>query len=268
MIKVSHESPIAMLDLSLKYNDYQYALAHLIDQQPEYYKWFKEKYKSKDPNGEILLDNSIFELGESYNESRYVEIIDDIKPDFYIVPDVLEDSIATMNKFEKFIKANNYIPGLKIGVVQGKNWKEISDCYKYMSDKADYIAISFDYSYYQHTGNGSTKLEKMCYGRIELIERLVREGIWNWYKPHHLLGCSLAREFKHYPGKYNIRTIDTSNPIVMGIFNHRYVNDLGCNFKISTLLANLIDHIPTQDQIENIMYNVKMFKYIINRYDV
>ena len=35
---------------------------------------------------------------------------------------------------------------LKIGVVQGKTWQELVDCYRFMAEEADYIAISFDYS--------------------------------------------------------------------------------------------------------------------------
>ena len=135
-----------------------------------------------------------------------------------------------------------------------------------MSDKADYIAISFDFSYYQITGNGDTKLERFTYGRQHLIDRLVEEGIWNFRKPHHLLGASLAREFAHYPGKYNIRSIDTSNPVVAGLLGYRYNGDLGLTHKPSQLLADLITAQPNEDQVEDIMYNTKMFKQIVNRY--
>ena len=63
-IKVSHESPIALLPESIKYNDYQYCLVHLMEEQEEYKEWFLEKFQAKVPHGEILLDNSIFELKE------------------------------------------------------------------------------------------------------------------------------------------------------------------------------------------------------------
>ena len=55
---VSHESPISMLDESRSYNDYDYALVHLFEKEPEYYNFFKV---SKTLGREILLDNSIFE---------------------------------------------------------------------------------------------------------------------------------------------------------------------------------------------------------------
>ena len=137
MIKVSHESPIALLEKSLEYNDYQYCLVHLMEEQPEYAEWFLEKYKAMRPDGEILLDNSIFELGHSFDPQKYIDWIRKINPNYYIVPDVLEDAEGTMESWEKF--TSDYIgrpESLRIGAVQGKTWSEISECYKFMSDKA------------------------------------------------------------------------------------------------------------------------------------
>ena len=267
MIKVSHESPVSMLKESLKYNDYQYCLVHLMEQNEQYHDWFMEKYRANDPEGEILLDNSIFELGHSFDPQKYAEWANKIKPNFYIVPDVLEESEATMTSWDKFVAdTGDDLPGLKIGAVQGKTWTDIVECYKFMSDKADYIALSFDFSYYQVTGYGKDKLQRWCNGRPALIERLVKEGIWNWSKPHHLLGASLAREFAAYPGKYNIRSVDTSNPVVAGLLGHRYNGDNGLTHKPSTLLADLINARVDSDQKEDIMYNTKMFKMIMKRY--
>ena len=61
---VSHESPISFLDESRKYNDYDYALVHLFETHPEYYQFFKD---SINLGRQVLLDNSIFELGESFD---------------------------------------------------------------------------------------------------------------------------------------------------------------------------------------------------------
>ena len=67
-------------------------------------------------------------------------------------------------------------------------------------------------------------------------------------------------------GKYNIRTIDTSNPVVAGLLGYRYNNDFGLTHKPTQLLADLITAEPNTDQIEDIMYNTKMFKLILKRY--
>src|SRR6056300_1455870 len=126
MIKVSHESPIALLEKSTEYNDYQYCLVHLMEEQPQYEEWFMEKYKAMHPEGEILLDNSIFELGTAFDSEKYIDWVRKIKPNYYIVPDVLEDAQGTMESWERFTSKYVGCPeSLSIGAVQGKTWKEI-----------------------------------------------------------------------------------------------------------------------------------------------
>ena len=96
-ILVSHECPVSILENSLEFNDYQYCLVHLMEENEKYRDWFTKRYRSLRPNGEILLDNSIFELGESFKPEEYAVWADKIKPNFLIVPDVLEDNEATMS---------------------------------------------------------------------------------------------------------------------------------------------------------------------------
>jgi len=257
---ISHESPISFLEESRSYNDYDYALVHLFETHPEYYNFFKNSIKM---GRQVLLDNSIFELGEAFDPDKFATYAKELKPSFYIVPDVLEDGYATMESFQSFTAKYPDLPGLKIGAVQGKTYDEIVDCYRYMSDFADYIAISFDFSYYLVTGRGKTKLERWGDGRRRLIEQLKSDGVWNKNKPHHLLGCSLAKEFKHYVGDRSIRSVDTSNPVVAGIKELRYNGDLGLQEKPSIMLADLIDHDVTDSQKEDILYNTEQFKEIV-----
>lgn len=257
---VSHESPISILKESRNYNDYDYALVHLFETHPEYYNFFKDSIKM---GRQVLLDNSIFELGKSFDPKKFAKYVKELKPNFYIVPDVLEDGYETIKSFHDFVNKHTDLPGIKIGVVQGKTYDELVDCYKYMSDNADYIAISFDYSYYLVTGTGKTKLQRYASGRYKFINDLKRDGIWNDFKPHHLLGCSLAKEFSFYDNDRTIRSVDTSNPVVAGIKELRYNGNLGLEDKPSIKLADLIDHEVTDSQMEDIQYNVNEFKGII-----
>jgi hypothetical protein len=268
-MKVSHESPISILNLSKEYNDFDYCLVHLLDQYSEYkayYKVAREIY-----NREVLLDNSIFELGKAFDSREFWLKAKEIKPNMFIVPDVLEDSHNTIQSYKDF---NLYTQDIKeqfltkaIGAVQGKTWHELKECYRFMSDNADMIAISFDFSYYQIIGEGKTHLDKWCSGRQHFIQDLINTGLWNWSKPHHLLGCSLAKEFRYYVDRniHNIVSCDTSNPIVAAIHGLKYDADYGLQSKPSTKLADLIAHNFTNDQLELVKYNTTMFKKIIRR---
>jgi len=268
---VSHESPISILDASQSYNDYDYALVHLFETQPEYYNFFKCSLAA---GREVLLDNSIFELGESFDPNKYRTYAEELNPTFYIVPDVLEDSAETMRSWERFmVNGAPDINALKIGVVQGDSYQELVDCYKFMSDNADYIAISFDYKWYERVSLSNRKgrlgqLDRWCAGRQHLIERLMDDGIWDKTRPHHLLGASLAREFRAYvdfADEMNIRSIDTSNPVVAGLKGYRYIAGEGLNHKPSVMLADLISKDVDEDTWADIQFNTCEFKNIIGR---
>ena len=262
-IQVSHESPLCLLDQSREYNDYCYALVHLFERYPQYYSHFRSSVLA---NRQVLLDNSIFELGTAFDSKSFVEWINMLEPTYYIVPDVLEDYKATVDNFMNFTEEYTNLPGLKIGAVQGKTYNEIANCYAFMADAADYIAISFDFSYYQTTGKGYTPLERMMHGRRRLIQTLIDDNIWCWDKPVHLLGCSLPQEFKFYVQQniYNIRSVDTSNPIMAGIKGMRYASDLGLNSKPKGLLAEHLEVTLDADQINLINYNIGAFKSIVS----
>ena len=64
---------------------------------------------------------------------------------------------------------------------------------------------------------------------------------------------------------YNIRSLDTSNPVVAGLLGYQYNGDFGLNHKPSQLLADLIHADPNDDAKEVIRYNTSQFKKIIKR---
>lgn len=260
-MQISHEIPISLLNESIKFNDYDYCLVHLLDTHREYNDFYKTSIK----NGrKVLLDNSLFELETLFNGDIFAEKILDLRPTEYIVPDSLENINETINSFNSFIDKYNDLPGIKIGVVQGKNIEELEECYKFMSDKADKIAISFDYSFYEKLHKSNSKLESWCYGRQKFIKHLLDKEIWNHNKPHHLLGCSLAKEFSIPIYKQIIETVDTSNPIVSAIKNLKYDGINGLDVKPKIKLCDLIDYRLNDNQKEIIYYNVKMFREICN----
>ena len=269
LMKVSHESPISILNLSQKYNDFDYALVHLFEKYPSYYQYFKTARQTY--NREVLLDNSIFELGKAFDPQMFYQAAKDLQPNMFIVPDVLENAQETMVSFLNFREKTKDLKSIfltkSIGAVQGKTWQELKNCYKFMSYEADMIAISFDFSYYQIIGEGTNELEKFCSGRQRFITDLIESGLWEWSKPHHLLGCSLAKEFRFYLDKnvYNIVSCDTSNPVVAAIHGQKYDAEYGLQTKPKTKLADLIEHEFTSDQLEILNYNIKMFKRILYR---
>lgn len=273
MIKIAHEAPISILEKVAELTDYSYALVHLFEEYPEYYKFFEIQLK----NGRrVILDNSIFELGVAFNSNEFAYWIERLQPTEYIIPDVLEDAGQTVDSAARWMQDFKNIPGKKIGVVQGRDFAEIVYCYKQL-DKlgVDKIAISFDYSYYLRSLNNSrdfnqkipdqVKLAGWCIGRIDLLQRMVTENIINFNKPHHLLGCSLPQEFAYYKGEHWnwIETLDTSNPVVAGLQGISYDKFGGLSGKPSIKLFQLINADPIESDLVEIEWNIRKFREIV-----
>lgn len=260
-IKVSHEVPISLLAKSRLFSDYDYCLVHLLPQYPEYFDFFVE---SLEMGREVILDCSIFELGTAFDTEKYVEWIKKLKPTYYIIPDVLEKGIETVKNAQKFIKTYPDLPGTAIAVAQGSTYVELVYCYKSLNELGiPFLALSFDYSFLQEMVKGvfPDKYPKMMLGRQMVLEKMLKEGIINTSKPHHLLGNSLPQEGKFYKEKgwEWIYSVDSSNPVVHGIKRQRY-KDFGLMSKESIKLADLIEHKVTDEELDDILHNVMKYK--------
>lgn len=260
-IKIAHESPKSIFKTIQSLTDYDYALVHLFEEDKEYLNLFKE---AKKEGREIILDNSIFELEEAFDAERFAYWIKELEPTWYIVPDALEDSWKTCIQMASWNEKYSSLPGKKIGVVQGKTYEEIKTCYEYMNSIAnvDMIAISFDYSYYKESVPHPNKYVSWMLGRVKLLGDLLRDGIINEKKPHHLLGCGLPQEFAFYKDYEWIYSLDTSNPVVHGIKGVPYTEQ-GLWSKESQKLFEMINFVP--EKTDEIIKNVVKFKLLTER---
>ena len=264
MIKIAHESPKPIFEEVQRFTDYDYALVHLFEEDEQYLNQFKEAVNK---GREVILDNSIFELEEAFDADKFAKWIDILRPTWYIVPDALEDAAKTCTQMELWNIHHRNVPGKKIGVVQGKTYEEIVQCYKFLDRdaKVDMIAISFDYSYYTESVPHANKYVSWMLGRVKLIGDLVRDGVINRDKPHHLLGCGLPQEFSFYKhAEYNfIYSLDTSNPVVHGIKGIEYGAD-GLWSKESQKLFEMINSEVTEEQISQVKTNIQKFRWFTN----
>ena len=117
-MKVSHEVPRCLLNNSREFNDYDYCLPHLLDKDEHYKKFF---YESKKQGRYIIMDNSLHELGESYDFERLHYWIQELKPNEFIVPDVWMKHSQTA-AMAKYWKQFTYPKGTTpVAVIQGED---------------------------------------------------------------------------------------------------------------------------------------------------
>ena len=261
-LKISHEVPLCFLKESLKWNDYQYVLPHLIDQYPQY-KTHMLEYREK-PGSFIICDNGLFE-GVVHTTEDLLEKINLVRPNIFIVPDAWNDSTTTLRNAKSWmINYKEHLPaGVNLmAVCQGKDMGELITTYQTLVDLG-YTHIAFNHSSiaYQNEYEGMDHLKASMYGRMELIRRLVQSGTIRKTLYHHLLGCSLPQEFMSYGDWKFIKSVDTSNPILVGAEGKRY-NDSGLTWKPKEKLEHYFKN-DLSGQIEDIIFNVNRFKSFI-----
>ena len=262
-MKVSHELPLSLLQHAYEWNDYDYCLPHLLDQSQQYNLFFQKAKKDK---RFIIMDNGLFE-GVEHTVDDLLSKIEMLHPSIFIVPDAWNDSITTIRSAKHWI--SNYGKKLKeidvelMAVCQGNDMGELISTYQTLIDLG-YKHIAFNHSsvaYEKEYPGEMPKLKAQMYGRMEFIRRLVeKETIRDTYY-HHLLGCSLPQEFMAYKDWKFIKSVDTSNPILVGAEGVRYA-DSGITFKPKDKLEHYFEK-DLDVQLEDIKFNVQKFKSFI-----
>ena len=213
------------------------------------------------------MDNSLHE-GFKTTDEKFIGYINDIKPDIFIVPDVWND------RHDTFKNAKYWINTLKsslpektelMAVIQGSTF---ADAYTLYIDliQLGYKHISINYSskmYPKMFPHKNINVSRMM-GRILFINRLIEMKLWDENIYHHLLGASVVDEFKFYKGYEAIKSIDTSNPIILGYLGVKYGDKYDITWKPSASILDILSEELTESQLKNINFNVKQFKKLVN----
>jgi len=254
-MKISHEVPICLLEDSLDFNDYQYCLPHLLDQDEDYKNFF---YKVKREGVYIIMDNSLHELGHAYDRSRLLYWINELKPNEFIVPDVWQETNASIVNAREWIQIELPKEVTKVAVVQATNYTDAAVCYQIYKDLGyKKIAFSYGAEYYLNHSNHPNKNIAKALGRIEVISKIYNTGLIVNKDRVHLLGCQVPQEFSWYKDMPFIETIDTSNPIMATLDGIQY----GRNGLTVKPKSNMNDNFYTTDLDYNLLdWNLRMFK--------
>jgi hypothetical protein len=261
-MKVSHELPLSLINNAYEWNDYDYCLPHLLDESTRYKTFFQ---KAKVDKRFIIMDNGLFE-GIDHTITDLLEKIHFLRPDIFIVPDAWNDSTTTIRSAKHWmINYNKKLHDIGVelmAVCQGKTTSELITTYQMLIDLG-YKHIAFNHSSiaYQTEYEGRDILKAQMYGRMNFIKKLVETNTIRESYYHHLLGCSLPQEFMAYDDYKFIKSVDTSNPILVGAEGVRYT-DSGINFKPKGKLAYYFEK-DLSGQKEDIIFNVQKFKEYI-----
>ena len=255
MFKVSHEVPLQLLGESRSFNDYDYALVHLFEKYPDYFNFYKE---SLEKGRTVILDNSAYELGAPMKDDSYCSWIDALQPTEFVVPDYRDDYKKTIKAAFKWQHKYDHIT--KIGVVHGETYDDYCRCYLELLPLVNKIAFSYDSFFDKYQDKNMTKADT----RNFILYKMIEDGILDVRRRHHLLGCLHPTEYARYRESPWVESVDTSNPIIYGMFEGRYPYKLDDYKKSSHKVADYMEMRLTNRSIEDIKYNVAMFKHMYN----
>ena len=260
-MKVSHEVPSCILTASPEFNDYDYCLPHLLDQDEDYLQYFKN---AKEAGRYIIMDNSLHELGKAYNYDRLKYWIKELEPNEFIVPDVWMDCHQTAAQAKYWNQFSGIFPETKFtAVIQGENKNQAYLCASLLANlNYKKLCVSYGATWYNDFFPHSNPDMGKALGRVRFVQGLLKLNQFKDIK-FHLLGCSIPQEFGWYDNHPQIESIDTSNPIMAALEGNLYSKH-GLNSKPK---ANMNDHFDMAWEnvnYENILHNTTLFRKINN----
>ena len=151
------ELPLCMLGWdNFVLNDYDFILLHMMLDHPAYQQWAYD-LRLTYPKRMMILDNSAYEFfvkGETLDMDKFVEVINELKPDYYILPDVLRNKQKTLEGVETFLKKYKTPYSKPLAVAQGNTSEELVECLiRYAELGIDYVGVPFPEGYINADNN-------------------------------------------------------------------------------------------------------------------
>ena len=241
-VKTNSELPLMLFGENLKLNDYDFVLYHLLLKNKKYRDYYKE-IRRLCPERTMILDNSAYEFYVSkkkFKPAEFVQCINELMPDFYILPDTLmrmdktlEDSIDFYRTYGPDIYMSTNKRSNPLAVIQGTNPEEMIRCLKLYKRYCLYnIAIPFHNSFFKdlkvdsaikkkfvewHGGGTCSEDMKYAMGRVQFLKN--NEEAFKHCEHIHILGSHDPFEKTFYTGMFEGKglTMDTGYPVKIAV---------------------------------------------------
>ncbi len=251
-MELSFELPTKHLKTLGNHNDYNFTLAHLIGNE-EYLTYYRENNKY------TICDNSAFELNSPLPAPEVVKAATLLKAQEVIAPDSFGDgskTIQTTNEFIKYLDDSGKLGKFKVmGVVQGANVPDWVNCFVHMRENKHIDVIGFSYL------GCKTFSSDLASARIGAVRLATNVGGGDLKKSIHLLGIgSNPTELKAQREVPNVRSCDTSLPIVQGLYRNKLDTSTGLIGPKLSRPDNYFDADVDKDQLDAITHNIATMK--------
>lgn len=196
--------PIRYLDEITSLGTIKLCLAHLLEVQS-----YSSYFKASRENGDfIILDNGVVERGEPLDAETLYSLVEELRPQEVVAPDVLHDADETVRRTLDFVK--NFPPDLRtltriMGVVQGQTLGAMMECYETIKDVVDVIGVPFACDF--ETKSQIALSQQRAMNRLSFLSWLRRQSD---VKAVHCLGMNSVSEALAISKLKFVRSMDSS----------------------------------------------------------
>ena len=204
--------------------DSYFCLAHHYIQDSNYKQHFLE-IRNNNPEAFITLDNGAAEHS-LVTEDVLLEIVNELKPNEVIAPDVLFDHYITVKNLRSFIGKMSRLGLLShtsiFACPQGSTKEEWIECYKQMISEESVSCIGLSKIAVPKCWNNATGDTMIANSRNQCVQELIDNNLLQ--KPVHLLGMGEHTEFDFYLENKisNIRSSDSCYTVLAAINGIRF----------------------------------------------
>lgn len=246
-ILLAMEIPSSKLKEWTPLADLDFILAHKVLKDRHYAEFFLKREQGR----EVILDNSMHELGAPLDIGDLCEAAKRVKADFTIAPDKLDDAQWTIEQYVEAKERLSWTAAFTnvIGVLVGDNPYERLRVLEVYSTKSSMICLPY---------------------RRPRIEWFFEHSLSDRFSRIHLLGMSSTFELRAWTWiaqqfPETRFSVDTAKPIKAGLLNLPCVGDVNLrNMPISSKDLLEYSHVsPTQDRI--VRANVEWLRRLLDR---
>lgn len=198
MTDMCHITPTAYLDLFASGRTHHLVLAHLIEEDEQYAKWYADTPRCL--GSTVIMDNSAFEMYKQgkpmYESDKLLSMGEKVKADYIVMSDYPgEPAKKTIEAAQKLAPIFHdagfgtfFVPQAEVGdeeaVIESFRWASTAD-------EVDYIGVSILTAPNAYGVESGNNLQRFL-SRWKLMQRLEEEGILEDAKDHgkliHFLG--------------------------------------------------------------------------------
>lgn len=259
-------TPTAYLEDYASQSNFHLVLAHQLDIDDKYADFYRQMSERGDF---IICDNGAFELGESYDPNRLVELADKCKAHAIVLPDYpfqnYQKTIDAAKQMASTVYENGFytcfVPQSEQGDLEG--WIR-SYRWGARSDMVDIVGMSI-----LGMPNAIPHIPK-SYARVVLTQILLDRGFFDFNSYHHYLGANsgMALEVPPLIAMNAMNSCDSSNPVWHAILGHEYTLNADSYLSVKKVHYPVDFNCPylsDDDTHRRIQKNLGMSKGLFNR---